>query len=326
MSTCDEEKSTFMEGGQWYKGNLHCHSTISDGQLTVDELIQAYKAEGYDFLATSEHFLFYNGEDKNTRDFILLPSFEYHFKMDDNDYRSYHLNVFAGTDNMLKSAELPMYKNMERQIIHPFSGKSYDVIQKAIDELIGMGCIVMLNHPNWSILELEDILPINNLFALEVYNHSSEHLENMGISRVVWDSLLRRGIRLWGTATDDNHNRFPLQSPRCDSFGGWVTVKAKSLSRNHIIEALLNGSFYSSCGPEIYKFELVGDKVEFDCSHVQRIHLVSDGRQYQTEVCEMGENLLTCFHTKLQGTEKYVRMECADAWGRRAYTNPIYLG
>jgi hypothetical protein len=31
------------------------------------------------------------------------------------------------------------------------------------------------------------------------------------------------------------------------------------------------------------------------------------------------------FSARLAGDEKYVRMECVDALGRRAYSNPIFL-
>ena len=39
----------FSSHGNWYKGNLHCHTTDSDGSLTPAEVVQYYKKEGYDF-------------------------------------------------------------------------------------------------------------------------------------------------------------------------------------------------------------------------------------------------------------------------------------
>ena len=35
-----------------FKANLHCHSTISDGKLTPEELKEAYKAQGYSVLGS----------------------------------------------------------------------------------------------------------------------------------------------------------------------------------------------------------------------------------------------------------------------------------
>ena len=38
-----------------FKANLHCHSTISDGRLTPEELKEAYKNAGYQVLAITDH-------------------------------------------------------------------------------------------------------------------------------------------------------------------------------------------------------------------------------------------------------------------------------
>ncbi|MCC6792855.1 MAG: hypothetical protein IT336_14285, partial [Thermomicrobiales bacterium] len=47
----------FDKPGRFWKGNLHTHSTRSDGKLTPAEVIAAYQARGYDFLALADHFL-----------------------------------------------------------------------------------------------------------------------------------------------------------------------------------------------------------------------------------------------------------------------------
>ena len=40
-----------QDGKRWFRGNLHTHSTVSDGLKTPDEVIRIYRNEGYDFLA-----------------------------------------------------------------------------------------------------------------------------------------------------------------------------------------------------------------------------------------------------------------------------------
>ena len=40
----------FFGDGQWYKGNLHCHTTVSDGSLTPEGVVELYKSHGYAFL------------------------------------------------------------------------------------------------------------------------------------------------------------------------------------------------------------------------------------------------------------------------------------
>ena len=47
----------FTAAGRFWRGNLHTHSTRSDGVLDPDEVCRRYQAEGYDFLALTDHFV-----------------------------------------------------------------------------------------------------------------------------------------------------------------------------------------------------------------------------------------------------------------------------
>ena len=47
----------FLNEGKFYKGNLHTHSTNSDGVLSPEIVCKKYKQEGYDFLCISDHFV-----------------------------------------------------------------------------------------------------------------------------------------------------------------------------------------------------------------------------------------------------------------------------
>jgi len=41
--------------GNWYKGNTHCHTTESDGELPPRAVVWCYQTLGYDFLAITDH-------------------------------------------------------------------------------------------------------------------------------------------------------------------------------------------------------------------------------------------------------------------------------
>ena len=43
--------------GRFWRGNLHTHSTLSDGVLSPEEVCRRYRDEGYDFLALTDHFV-----------------------------------------------------------------------------------------------------------------------------------------------------------------------------------------------------------------------------------------------------------------------------
>ena len=41
--------------GKWFKGNLHTHTTQSDGKLTPAENMQWHAELGYDFVGITDH-------------------------------------------------------------------------------------------------------------------------------------------------------------------------------------------------------------------------------------------------------------------------------
>ena len=49
--------SAFTAPGRFWRGNLHTHSTRSDGVLAPEEVCRRYRAEGYDFMALTDHFV-----------------------------------------------------------------------------------------------------------------------------------------------------------------------------------------------------------------------------------------------------------------------------
>ena len=47
----------FEGSGQWYRGNVHSHTTNSDGLFTLSELAEWYARREYDFLFVTDHNL-----------------------------------------------------------------------------------------------------------------------------------------------------------------------------------------------------------------------------------------------------------------------------
>ena len=57
METCTVSTSFFSAAGKFHRGNLHTHSTRSDGKLDPQEVCCRYQAEGYDFISLTDHFV-----------------------------------------------------------------------------------------------------------------------------------------------------------------------------------------------------------------------------------------------------------------------------
>ena len=47
-----------LNGGSWLRGNLHTHTTNSDGTHDMQNVINTYANLGYDFLSISDHDIF----------------------------------------------------------------------------------------------------------------------------------------------------------------------------------------------------------------------------------------------------------------------------
>ena len=58
------------QGVRWYKGNLHTHTTRSDGRKSPEEVADLYREQGYDFLALTDHWVL---SQERQEEGMLLP-------------------------------------------------------------------------------------------------------------------------------------------------------------------------------------------------------------------------------------------------------------
>ena len=132
--------------------------------------------------------------------------------------------------------------------------------------------------------------------------------------------MLRSGRRILADATDDAH------AVSWDAFGGFIMVEAPALTHEDITSAILAGQYYSSEGPEIRDWRVEDGVAYLLCGPCRRLTLVFDGRVGAgvTRVAREGE-FVEEIAFRLTGQERYIRGECQDWQGRRAWTNPIYF-
>lgn len=325
------DKKGFTGCGNWYKGNLHSHSVHSDGALTPKQMAKFFRKRGYSFLCISDHDFYTDYRlELNKNDFIILPGYEasavlyedYTFK---RRLKVHHMNAILGTSKMQEEASImrPDHKThmSTRRSFGDWDGAS--IARGMAKELIGMGFIVMYNHPVWSRVTEDEFTKTEGIFGLEIFNYNTENESGTGHDTRTWDSMLRDGKKIWGVATDDNHNEGKFD----DAFGGFIMVQAPFLSHDNIIENMLAGNYYSSSGPEIFDWGVCDDMVYVKCSKVAKVNFiagngVSDGASVLSgSVKEKIESA----EYKLNGYETYVRVECIDRYGRTAWTNPIFL-
>lgn len=317
----------FSEGGNWYKGNLHSHTINSDGMFTPWEAVEEFKKKGYSFLCISDHNLYSDyREQLGEEDFLILPGVEAAAMLYDEKDRCikvHHMNGILGTTGMQEKAPMK-YEHMEQ--VGPFIYRgSWDGAVAAgnlAGELHKRGCFVTYNHPIWSRVEAEEFT-LADFEILEIFNYNTQNESETGYDTTYWDVMLRRGRHVLADASDDNHNAGIFD----DAFGGYIVVKADSLTHDSITGSILAGNYYSSSGPEIYDWGIKDGKAYITCSPSERISFIADGfvGSGSTSLRKADEDWLQEASYPLTGKETYIRAECRDLYGKKAWTNPIYI-
>ena len=150
----------FDKPGRFYKGNLHAHSSVSDGTLPPEELARLYRKAGYDFLAITDHFRQrYGFPITDTRPhrregFTTLLGAELHAP-----------ETRLGLDWHILAVGLPPDFPPRR----PSEGGS-ELARRAAEA----GAFVGIAHPVWYGLAPQDAESLRGAaHAVEVYNHST---------------------------------------------------------------------------------------------------------------------------------------------------------
>ena len=279
--------------GNWYKGNLHMHTTLSDGVLGPEAAIGLYRQAGYDFIALTDHW--HQSEESQKDGFLLLSGCE--FDTGDMVHSPVFHIVGAGMEQPIRLPRDPSRKP-----------------QAIIDAVNAAGGAAILAHPAWSVTDPADCLELRGLAGAEIYN---------SVSGLPWNARPESGLYfdIWGlhgmllpcVAADDSHFYAGEQTR------SYIMVRAESLTAPAIRRALRSGNFYASQGPEFRSLRMRGDIVEVECSRVETVVFYSN-----TVWCEdrVTAGPVTGARYRVKPTDRYLRVELIDAEGRRAWSSP----
>ncbi len=301
----------FTAPGKFHRGNLHTHSTRSDGILDPEEVCRRYQAEGYDFICLTDHFVGLfdypvtdTTECRNGK-FTTILGAELHTGAMENGYL-WHL-LAVGLPTGFTPPDAPHFKVVKG------SESAADIARRARDA----GAFVTIAHPHWSGMSEADARAITAAHAVEIYNHGCTVDNDRGEGLHTLEHLLNEGRRLNLIATDDAHFSTP------DHFGGWVMVKAAHNTPDALLEALKAGEFYSSMGPDIHDIRITKDGVEVDCSPV--VTIIVQGRG--TSMATLHGVTMTTGQLSLEhlADSPWIRISIIDRAGKRAWSNPIWV-
>lgn len=326
-----------------YKANLHCHSTLSDGKLSPEELKKAYKEKGYSILAITDHERTCNHSALCDENFLTVTGYEAYIRPGKDAVfnvfnREIHLNLFAKKRENIglvnpNSIYLKYYKKCPEVLsATPKYGsdrpREYTVeyLNEYIDVANKNGYLVALNHPVWSFENQDFLLKLNGLFSMEMFNYGSYLDGNFEYNSALYDTFLRNGKRLFCHSADDNHNRYPFNTPNCDSFGGFTMINTKDnkLTYEAVIEALQNGDFYSSTGPIIKSLEIKDGVAKIECSGVKAIIMNFGAKDCKTKFSATNDDEIFGAEFDLPQDYKYIRFTVRDKYGNNADTRAYF--
>ena len=148
-------RSVFPEEGQWFKGNLHMHTTLSDGRVSPSEAIERYRKNGYDFIAITDHRCpgitvepgedgYFGAETVEAGNMLLLSGVEWDTGGANTD--------LPGDTSCAHILGIGMTSCPE-QDIRPLQKNRHPRPQEIIDTIRRDGGIAILAHPSWSVMD-----------------------------------------------------------------------------------------------------------------------------------------------------------------------------
>ncbi|MBQ8207444.1 MAG: hypothetical protein IJZ89_01765 [Clostridia bacterium] len=332
------------ENGNFYKANLHVHTTVSDGRMTPEEVKKIYKDNGYSVLAITDHQIMLPHPELDDEDFITITSVEVAKNMGDYNFLpSTHFNVYAKDQ---KAEVFPFFdpEGFWRAIKHTMDyrtetminyeakhfGYGPEELNRVIAECNKQGFLVCFNHPKGSLQNYRDYGGLKGLWGMECYNTGAAQ-EGYEDDMDPIDDLLTEGQRkVFPIASDDAHG----EGSCC---GGWVMIKAEALEYSKIMEALEVGDFYASTGIEIKELYIDNGILHIETDGVDEIVLHTpiryrktinskDGEPITVWDCDITDLIADCrkkYDTLAKDT--YFRLDLRTKDGKRAHTRAFFL-
>ncbi|MCX5758154.1 MAG: CehA/McbA family metallohydrolase [Candidatus Hydrogenedentes bacterium] len=273
----------------WMKGNLHTHTTNSDGPHSPQATIGAYAELGYDFLMLSDHDRLTDAAVLDPRGMVLIPGNE----------------ITADGPHVLHVGA--------RSLVSPHSDR-----QRVFDAIRAQGGFAVCSHPNWephfNHCPQKMLMAWTGYTGIEIYNGVVEWLEGNPCATDRWDQLLAAGKRVWGFAHDDCH--------RAEDLGiAWLMLQSREQTPDGVVDALRNGRFYASTGVAITSIRVRENHIRVETGAPCRISALSDYGYRRA----MADGTVIEFEVPPNPRYTYIRVECAGNYGRMAWTQPFFL-
>jgi hypothetical protein len=263
------------------------HTTLSDGDSSLEAVVAAYQSDGYHFIAITDHDRIGPDLDRNSELLILT-------------------GVEVSVTDRIHICALGVQSEID-------GGQGVNQVVNVIQRQSGFAII---NHPTYSDLRPDVATLLDTTYAIEIFNSVCQYLEYTGYALKFWDELLSRGCRVWGIAADDLH-RLAHHRNR-----GWVEVNADKLTDLAILESLRSGAFYSSTGVRFHAIVVEDDRLIVESDPCIAIRVRNASRK---PLCRLQGDGVRRLEYRIRGDEGYLRIDAMNAHWESAWTNPILI-
>ena len=299
-----------MTQQRWFKGNLHTHTTKSDGDADPEWVANWFKEHGYDFLVLSDH----NHRtilDQKIEGLLMVPGEE--------------------VSARIKMGETPIHINgigVSRLVEPTDDDDIVSTIQANVNAIREAGGIAQINHPNfhWA-FDHTHISQVRGASLLEVHN-AHPAVNSYGApgkpgAEQIWDEVLSSGRVIFGTATDDSHRYHDWLPSLANPGRGWVMVNAKDLSVPGIVDALATGEFYFSTGVSLESYTTSDTEINLAIQEDRDFIYTTIFSGAHGNVLSESVGLTATY--KITGSETYIRATIHSSSGGKAWTQPVFV-
>ncbi len=300
-----------ISGLNTYKGDLHFHSTDSDGKEAPQAMFDRLREQEFDFCCLTDHD---------------LPG--------DKTRISSGLLVLPGQEMSSKAGHIvSIFSKIERE--------DDWTIKKQLEAIRKSGGFAILSHPKIREFIVEQGLTYSTKRLLcefpelydgiEIYTHNVGSGFKLAIDRLdaIWSSYIltwgalhhRPLVPVWGFASSDGHHTSHITK----NVG--IVIFADSLTEENIRNSIHAGAFYSLADTQARFTEI--DEAD------GTFHVAADNARMMKVLSTSGIILKTKYYGaaekaeinyKINGTEGYIRFEAIDSNGNAAYSNPVFIG
>ncbi|CAH8717880.1 CehA/McbA family metallohydrolase [Paenibacillus thiaminolyticus] len=290
-------RNPYAQEGVWLRGSFHNHTTNSDGHHPLATVYRMY--HDYDFLGISDH-------DQITPHAVDSPI----------------PTLFEAIEVSSPQAHMLLLQPPETLMEHYSNEFTIENYGRLSSLCLENGGISVLVHPNrffsqyW---KFGDMLRLPEYTGIEVINGDGHPQYDIAFDK--WDALLSSGRQVWGFGNDDFH-----------AYGqerrAWNMVYARENSREAVLSAIRQGSFYVSTGYGFDSIRVEGTVIVADL--LSDVHLDGmykyasvigkDGRVLHEQTGRFKQIVYEC-----TGNEQYVRLAVYLEGGFGAFSQPLFL-